>query len=321
MVSGLWRRLVALGLAITLGLAAAPASASSVPLSSLGARGTPVDTDKIPILPNGASSLQASFASDFWAFVQAHLASPGAIGATTPGKVYSAASTTSSAGLNIAPGVAPTSPANGDCWLTASAFACRIGGATQAFPLLGTQNNWTARQWFLNDIVLSGAAGTSRNVYWLTGSTLRWSLYANSTAEAGSNVGSDLSLARYNDAGTYLDSPVTINRASGYVSINNGAAIGAGLTVGGGLTISSGSITGGGLAGAAFLAVGTSAGTVAAGNDARFYGPTQNSRSAGYTLVLGDAGGQVYHPSADTAARTWVIPVKATQDAAAAIAA
>lgn len=34
----------------------------------------------------------------------------------------------------------------------------------------------------------------------------------------------------------------------------------------------------------------------------------QNSRSANYTLVLGDAGKHIYHPSADTTGRTWTIP-------------
>jgi hypothetical protein len=33
----------------------------------------------------------------------------------------------------------------------------------------------------------------------------------------------------------------------------------------------------------------------------------QNSQSAAYTLVLADAGGHVFHPSADTTARTWTI--------------
>lgn len=34
---------------------------------------------------------------------------------------------------------------------------------------------------------------------------------------------------------------------------------------------------------------------------------TQNSQSAAYTTVLGDAGKQIYHPGADTTARTWTI--------------
>lgn len=38
----------------------------------------------------------------------------------------------------------------------------------------------------------------------------------------------------------------------------------------------------------------------------------QNSQSAAYTLVLADAGGHLYHPSADTTARTWTIPANAS---------
>jgi len=34
----------------------------------------------------------------------------------------------------------------------------------------------------------------------------------------------------------------------------------------------------------------------------------QNSKSAAYTLVLGDAGYHIFHPSADTTARIWTIP-------------
>lgn len=38
----------------------------------------------------------------------------------------------------------------------------------------------------------------------------------------------------------------------------------------------------------------------------------QNSQSAAYTLVLADAGGHTYHPSADTTARIWTIPANAS---------
>lgn len=60
------------------------------------------------------------------------------------------------------------------------------------------------------------------------------------------------------------------------------------------------------------VAYGTTAGTVAQGNDSRFAGPTQNSQSVNYTFALSDAGGQIYHPSADTTARTWTIPANAS---------
>ncbi|HEY3812858.1 MAG TPA: hypothetical protein VGL66_06500 [Caulobacteraceae bacterium] len=45
------------------------------------------------------------------------------------GRVGFPASASGAASLNIAPGSAPTSPSNGDCWITSTLFACRIGGA------------------------------------------------------------------------------------------------------------------------------------------------------------------------------------------------
>lgn len=41
---------------------------------------------------------------------------------------------------------------------------------------------------------------------------------------------------------------------------------------------------------------------------AGFRGIPQNSQSADYTLVAADAGKHIYHPAADTTARTWTIP-------------
>jgi hypothetical protein len=38
----------------------------------------------------------------------------------------------------------------------------------------------------------------------------------------------------------------------------------------------------------------------------------QNSQSANYTLVLSDKGKSIYHPPADTIARTWTIPANAS---------
>jgi hypothetical protein len=59
-------------------------------------------------------------------------------------------------------------------------------------------------------------------------------------------------------------------------------------------------------------AIGQTASTLAAGNDSRFSGLIQNSHSAAYTLVLTDAGSELFHPSADTTARTWTIPANSS---------
>lgn len=39
---------------------------------------------------------------------------------------------------------------------------------------------------------------------------------------------------------------------------------------------------------------------------------TQNSQSTAYTLVLSDNGKQIFHPAADTTARTWTIPANSS---------
>lgn len=49
---------------------------------------------------------------------------------TGSGKLITTASTPTQAGLNAPPGVAPTSPANGDLWSTSAGFFMRFNGAT-----------------------------------------------------------------------------------------------------------------------------------------------------------------------------------------------
>lgn len=51
-------------------------------------------------------------------------------GGTLTGKVTTLASATGGAGVNVPPGVAPTSPVNGDFWSTSAAFFGRINGTT-----------------------------------------------------------------------------------------------------------------------------------------------------------------------------------------------
>ncbi|NPT39728.1 tail fiber domain-containing protein, partial [Paraburkholderia xenovorans] len=65
------------------------------------------------------------------------------------------------------------------------------------------------------DTTLSYAAGSQRGVNWAVGTSLRWRLVSDGAAEAGANAGSNLILARYTDAGAYVDNPLTINRATG----------------------------------------------------------------------------------------------------------
>ena len=69
-------------------------------------------------------------------------------------------------------------------------------------------------------LIIDGPAGTTRDIVGSTLGLLRWGVsLGTSGAESGSNAGSDFAIARYNDAGTFIDAPLGISRASGVVTI------------------------------------------------------------------------------------------------------
>ncbi|MEP7454310.1 hypothetical protein [Phyllobacterium sp. SB3] len=67
---------------------------------------------------------------------------------------------------------------------------------------------------------LNGNVGTARGIRFQTSGSDRWVLYTSGTAESGSDNGSNLELNRYNDAGTFLDTLISINRETGNTSLN-----------------------------------------------------------------------------------------------------
>lgn len=86
-------------------------------------------------------------------------------------------------------------------------------------------------------IELSRPSGAFGVVNFYTLGVQRWRAGVDSTAESGSNAGSDYGFTRYNDAGTLVDTPVKITRSTGLVTLL------AGLTASGGnVTVSAGKI-------------------------------------------------------------------------------
>jgi hypothetical protein len=66
------------------------------------------------------------------------------------------------------------------------------------------------------NLSLTAPSGYGRQIIGYTGANLRWTLImGDAAAESGGNVGTNFSINRYNDAGTYIDTPLSINRASG----------------------------------------------------------------------------------------------------------
>lgn len=64
-----------------------------------------------------------------------------------------------------------------------------------------------------------GNAGTARQLRLRTGTSDRWIVSANGTAESGTNAGSDFAVASYDDSGALLATPLFIIRSTGGVRV------------------------------------------------------------------------------------------------------
>ncbi len=90
----------------------------------------------------------------------------------------------------------------------------------------------------------------------------------------------------------------------GGTGVNNGAST---ITLAGNLSYANTFTTSGNFA-LTLTATATSNATLPAGtNNLGYLEVPQNSKSAAYTTVLADSGKHIYHPGADTTARTWTI--------------
>lgn len=74
------------------------------------------------------------------------------------------------------------------------------------------------------NVAITGAAATNRELAFQTSAVNRWIFRTNSTAESGSNAGSDLQILARDDAGAALWDAVTITRSNGFFGIGGTAA-------------------------------------------------------------------------------------------------
>lgn len=68
-------------------------------------------------------------------------------------------------------------------------------------------------------ITIDGGAATNRAIRYETNDSLRWVARASSTAEAGSDAGSDYEIAGYDDTGTLIGTYFRITRSNGVITI------------------------------------------------------------------------------------------------------
>ena len=89
-----------------------------------------------------------------------------------------------------------------------------INGDTNTLTLNGPSNNWAG-------LLMKSPAGQGNWLGAFIGGKQRWEIdLGNGVAESGSNAGSNFQIARFNDAGTFIDDPLIIRRSDGLVTIN-----------------------------------------------------------------------------------------------------
>ncbi len=95
------------------------------------------------------------------------------------------------------------------------AVPAALGSTT---PAAGTFTGLTVTATQPN-LTISGVAGNARAVNYQTGGANRWTVFANTTGEGGSNAGSDYVIGAFADGGSYLGNYVVITRSNGSVNI------------------------------------------------------------------------------------------------------
>jgi hypothetical protein len=142
----------------------------------------------------------------------------GALGTPTSGTVTNL---TGTASININGTVGATTPST-----VAATTVTATGSITTSGGTLET-NRTGAVDAFVR---ISADAGRSKNLSLNTSGARRWTVSSNSTAESGSNAGSDFVLTAYSDADASLGSALTItraNRSAVFAGGINSTAIGA----------------------------------------------------------------------------------------------
>lgn len=69
--------------------------------------------------------------------------------------------------------------------------------------------------------LINGSPPSPRQMVFQTNNAARWAVGAAGNGESStSNTGSDFAISRYSNSGTYIDSPITIDRATGLMTLS-----------------------------------------------------------------------------------------------------
>lgn len=84
-----------------------------------------------------------------------------------------------------------------------------------------------------SSLYVDTTAAQSAKIYFRTGTSKRWSVGKNNVSESGANAGSNLVVQSYDDSGVLLDTPVSIARSTGDISLSSSVSVADNLTVSG----------------------------------------------------------------------------------------
>jgi len=112
-----------------------------------------------------------------------------------------------------------------------SAFEGFMGSVWSSFVGLASDNTFTGSNTFSTTgasyrLRITSGSGNGKYVVYQTNGSTRWEVGSGSSAETGSNAGSSFQISRYDDSGTFIDSPIVISRSSGSVGLNDGSYVG-----------------------------------------------------------------------------------------------
>lgn len=173
-------------------------------------------------LPSGSSLNGTPFGTGATATIANYLA---LAGGTMTGKLNTVASASGGAGFNLAPGSAPSSPNNGDAWLTSTGLFARINGGTVGFTAAGSPSacsNAVVTGFTLNTASAPTSNCTSLTSAYLplssmgtiTGGTWNGTAIANTNGGTGQNTSSSTGVAQVS-SGTWSVSTALANGTTG----------------------------------------------------------------------------------------------------------
>jgi hypothetical protein len=176
----------------------------AAPLNAPAFTGTPSLVTPPPLSDNTSALVTAA-----WVKSQNYGAGNGTVTGVTAGNGLTGGGTSGVVTVGIS---APVSVANGGSGATSLAAGPWVtrSGDTMTGPL-----------------TIRGAAGADRAVLGATNATNRWELaLGNAVAESGSNSGSDFAVISFNDAGAFLATAMSIQRASSNVILATNLTVG-----------------------------------------------------------------------------------------------